>query len=293
MLTLLAATGTRTRVAIEPAMRAIVTWNAHHAEDALELIVHRMDDRASLALPYAAFDAERRASLNGFDDVATIATDVVSATRPIVAIDVVSRLPLIRVGVSTPPSRDDRTTSRGYVRAVELAVPEFTQYVPAYPDERGWCAPASIAMLLATWGFHRDIARVARGMYDDAYHGSGNWAFAAAYAGALGFAATAAYLRNVSTIEEFVAAGIPIAASIAWEPGELPGAPLPNSKGHIVVVRGFDAVGDPIVNDPALPEIRHVYPRAAFERAWLDHGGVALLVAPEGRADDIRRCANA
>jgi hypothetical protein len=36
-----------------------------------------------------------------------------------------------------------------------------------------------------------------------------------------------------------------------------------------------------------------VYDRAAFARCWLDHGGVALLVAPPERSDDLLRCANA
>lgn len=290
MLTLVTATGTRTRVTIEPAMRAIVTWNSLAPVDTIELVVYRQDDRASLALPYAAFDAERRASLNGFDEVAKIATDVVSATRPIVAIDVCSQQPLTRVGVSTPPARDDRVAAPGYLPASELDVPEISQYVASHPEERSWCAPATIAMLLATWGVARDVPRVAAGIYDDAYHGTGNWAFAVAYAGALGYIGTATYLRNLASVEGFVAAGIPVGVSIAWKAGELAEAPLPQSDGHLLVVRGFTEAADPIVNDPARETIRHVYPRAAFERAWLDHGGVALIVAPSGKLFDVLRC---
>jgi hypothetical protein len=81
--------------------------------------------------------------------------------------------------------------------------------------------------------------------------------------------------------------------SISWSGDALPGAPLDHSDGHILVVRGFDARGDVIANDPAQPAIRHVYERAAFARCWLDHGGVALLVAPPGRVEDLLRCANA
>jgi len=291
VLTLVTATGTRTRVTIEPAMRAIVTWNSLAPADTIELVVYRQDDRASLALPYVSFTPERRASLSGFDEVAKIETDVVSATRPIVAIDLCSQHPLTRVGVSTPPARDDRFTAPGYVPASELEVPEISQYAAEYPDERGWCTPATIAMLLGTWGVARDVARVAAGIHDDAYHGTGNWAFAVAYAGALGYIGTATYLRNLASVEGFVAAGIPVGVSISWKAGELPDAPLPASDGHLVVVRGFTEAADPIVNDPARAEIRHVYPRAVFERAWLEHGGVALIVAPSGRLFDVLRCA--
>jgi hypothetical protein len=293
MLTLVTATGLRTRVTIEPAMRAIVTWNTLEVEDTIELIVHRQDDRSSLALPYAAFDATRRASLDGFDQVAKITTDIVTADRPIVAIDVCSQHPLTRVGVSTPTARDDHSSARGYIPASELDVPPVSQYGDAFPDERGWCTPAAIAMLLGTWGVSRDVARVAAAIRDDAYRGTGNWAFAVAYAGSLGYIGTAAYLRNLAAVEGYIAAGIPIATSISWKTGELPGAPIPRSDGHLVVVRGFDEVGDPIVNDPAQPEIRHVYPRDAFESAWLDHGGVALIVAPSGRLYDVLHAAGA
>lgn len=292
MLTIVPATGTLTHVTIEPAMRAIVSWNGAAPTDTLELIVHRADGRSSLPLPYASFDDAHRASLDGFDDVAKIATDVVSATRPIVGIDVGSTHPLERVAISTPPSREDRTAGHGFARAVTLDVPEISQYVAAFPDKRSWCTPASLAMLLGTWGLMRDVPRIATAIQDDAYGGTGNWAFAVAYAGRLGFVGAAAYLRAMRSLEGFVRTGIPVAASISWEAGELPGAPLATSDGHIVVVRGFDEVGDPVVNDPAQPEIRHVYPRAAFEACWLDHGGVALLVAPAGRVDDVVRCAN-
>ncbi len=162
-----------------------------------------------------------------------------------------------------------------------------------FPAERGWCAPASMAMLVGAWGITPSVAEVAAGLFDRAYNGTGNWAFASAYAGACGLAGAAAYLRDLVSLEAFVAAGLPAAVSISWSGDALPGAPLEQSDGHIVVVRGFDAQGDVIVNDPAQPSVRHVYGRAAFANCWLGHGGVALLVAPAERVDDLLRCANA
>jgi hypothetical protein len=73
----------------------------------------------------------------------------------------------------------------------------------------------------------------------------------------------------------------------------LPGAPLDASDGHLVVVRGFTLAGDPLINDPAAPDVAVSYPRAAFERCWLGHGGVALLVAPAVRLDALAAGANA
>ena len=102
MLNVVGATGTRTRVTIAPARRAIVSWNTTAPVDTLELVVRCIDGRFSRALPYVSFEPERRASLDGFDPVAAIETDVVSAALEIVAIDVCSNQPLLRVAVSTP-----------------------------------------------------------------------------------------------------------------------------------------------------------------------------------------------
>lgn len=77
---------------------------------------------------------------------------------------------------------------------------------------------------------------------------------------------------------------IPLAVSIRFQAGELPGAPLSWSNGHLLVLAGFDARGNPVVNDPAAPSdatVKRTYPRAVFERLWLNHaGGMAYVMAP-------------
>jgi hypothetical protein len=288
VLTIVAASGLVSELRVPAAQRAIVSWNTLEAVDALGLVVETADGRRSGALPYVAFADGRRASLDGSDDIATIQTDIVRATGGIVAIEVRSHGPLVRVAAAPPRSAAPLAAARR-----ELDVPEHSQYVDDFPDERGWCAPASMAMLAGTWGMTPGVAEVAAGVFDHAYAGTGNWTFAVAYAGACGLAGAAAYLRDLVNVERFIAAGLPIAVSISWSGDALPGAPLDHSDGHILVVRGFDARGDVIVNDPAQPAVRHVYDRAAFARCWLDHGGVALLVAPPERVDDLLHCANA
>jgi hypothetical protein len=294
VLNVIAAGEGVTRVNVLPATRTIVSWNSTAALGALELTVHTAGGRRSRPLPYVAFEPGRRASLDGFDDVAAIKTDVTEATEAIVAVDVHANFALVRVAASTPPGeapRDVTIRNAGAVR--ELAVPERSQYVDAFPGERGWCAPASLSMLLGAWHVNAGVDEVAAGMFDGAYHGTGNWAFAIAYAAACGLAGAAAYLRDLHTAEYFIAAGLPLAASISWAENALPGAPLERSDGHILVIRGFDERGDVIVNDPAQPAVRHVYERAAFARCWLGHGGVALLIARPDRLEDLVRCANA
>jgi len=289
MLALVEPLANHVVVDVAPAHTAVVAWNSSAPADTIELIVHTSDGRRSEPLPYASFDPVRRSSLGGHDGIARIDVDTIRATAPIAAVEVRAQHALARVAVSTPVAGPlpARAAFRG-----ELLVPALSQYDPERPEQRGWCTPATIAMLLGAWGVTRSVAEVAAGVDDATYGGTGNWAFAVAYAGALGFAGAVAYLRDLATVESFLAAGIPVGLSISWKAGALPRAPLDASDGHLVVVRGFTLGGDPLVNDPAQPSLRIGYPRGAFERCWLDHGGIALLVAPAVRADDLVRCAN-
>jgi hypothetical protein len=64
--------------------------------------------------------------------------------------------------------------------------------------------------------------------------------------------------------------------SIRFSRGELAGAPISASAGHLVVLAGLTAEGDPIVMDPAAAadsSVLRTYDRALFERAWLGGSG--------------------
>jgi hypothetical protein len=290
MLVVETASAAGARAVVRPAERAVITWSTRAATATIEVVLHTLDGRVSKPLPYAVFEPGARASLDGFDDVARIATDVITASSDIIAIDVRANVALERVAV-TVPAHELRTTHARFTG--ELDVPERSQYLADRPESSGWCAPTAIAMLLQFHGVERDVAEVAAGCYDRAYRGTGNWAFATAYASANGAFGAVAYLRDLASVDALLDAGLPPALSIRWSEGELPGAPLAASAGHLVVVRGRTPNGDVIVNDPAQPRTRHVYPADAFERAWLGHGGVALLVAPVTRVDELVMAANA
>jgi hypothetical protein len=125
----------------------------------------------------------------------------------------------------------------------------------------------------------------ARSTYDAAYRGTGNWSFNAAYAGRFGLDAFVTQLRSLAEAERFIRAGIPLVASIASGPGELDGFLFSGgTRGHLVVIVGFDAAGRPIVNDPAAwtnASVRRVYDRAQFERVWLrGSGGTVYVIHP-------------
>jgi len=79
---------------------------------------------------------------------------------------------------------------------------------------------------------------------------------------------------------------VPVAISYSWKPGELTNAPVRSSEGHLGVLVGFDAHGDPVVNDPAGKGdagLRRTYRRSELENVWVGHsGGTAYLAYPPG-----------
>jgi hypothetical protein len=190
--------------------------------------------------------------------------------------------------------------------AVELSVPPLSQEIHArqYPQWGGggeaWCSPTSTEMVVEFWGrgpASGDLAWVdpsyadpsvdfaARSTYDAAYRGTGNWPFNAAYAARFGLDTFVTQLHSLAEAEQFVRAGVPLVASIASRPGELDGFLFSGgTNGHLVVIVGFDASGNPIVNDPASwtdATVRHVYDRAQFERVWLrGSGGTVYVIHP-------------
>lgn len=282
--------GVELLVHVGPTREAIVSWNALALDGTIELRANAHDGRTSAWLPYVTFASDERASLDGRDTFVRIETDIVRADVDIVTLGIRSAGPVQAVFVSTPDYGAPSTIVA--LPAVDLAVPPLGQFDAAHPQERGWCAPASLAMLLAYRGFPVDVPVVAREVYDARYGGTGNWAFNAAFAGTLGFRAAVVHLRDLAHAHAFLSDDIPLALSLEWRSGEFPHGPLASSAGHLVVLRGIAPSGDAIVNDPAQPDIEVIYPRAAFERAWLGHGGVAFAVAPATLAKTLIGLAN-
>ena len=98
----------------------------------------------------------------------------------------------------------------------------------------------------------------------------------------LSLRAVVAHLRNLDHAQRLIERNLPVAISYSWRDGELPGAPLEHSDGHLAVLCGFTSTGDCAVNDPAAPNVRVVYPRSVVERIWQRNGGAAYVIAPGG-----------
>ncbi|WP_034389093.1 peptidase C39 family protein [Deinococcus sp. YIM 77859] len=164
-----------------------------------------------------------------------------------------------------------------------LKVPGLSQMI--YPDGGPiWCSPTSVSMILGFWNRPVRVPDAARATYDRTYAGFGNWPFNTAYAATQGLQALVTRLGSLRDAEAYIVQGLPLALSVRFQAGELPGAPLAWSNGHLLVLTGFDAQGNPVVNDPAAKSdagVKRTYPRAVFERLWLNHaGGMAYVMAP-------------
>jgi hypothetical protein len=278
----------RTIVRIAPAHEAVVCWNTRQTAGRIDLTAYRADGQVSSWLPYVSFERNERRSLNGRDEVASVETDILSSGEAIVAIEVRSEGELEAIIISTPVHAPRPTVD---ANGVLLEVPALSQYVPAFPGERGWCSPAALAMLLNYWGGSYRVEDVALCVRDATYGGTGNWAFNVAFAGERGLRAAVVHLDGIAHAAAFIASGIPLALSFSWK-DELPGAPLAHSNGHLAVLRGFTKHGHPQFNDPAHPDLTTMYDRASFERVWQRHGGVAYALVPQERSNELVRLAN-
>ena len=126
----------------------------------------------------------------------------------------------------------------------------------------------------------------ARNVFDYNYDGAGNWPFNTAYAGRYGLESFVTRLRSLAEAELFIAAGIPLVASVSFKKSQLDGAGY-GTNGHLMVIVGFTDSGDVVVNDPAshlIPDnaqVRVVYDRGQFENAWVPHsGGIVYVIHP-------------
>lgn len=278
------------------------------------------------ALDPAQGGAIHRTSLNGQGDtVATVFTDTlatrtgyslesyqleVRVMRPVGSSDV----PVVRsVGAmasALPGSKTVPRSPNGPACGTTLAVPTYSQevHIGHYPqwDNGGeaWCSPTSTAMVVDYWGAGPSAAETAwvdpgvdaqvdftaRAVYDYTYGGCGNWPYNTAYATTRGLHGFVTRLRSLAEAELFIAAGIPLVASVSFKKSELKNAGY-GTNGHLMVIVGFTESGDVVCNDPAshlIPsndEVRVVYDRESFENVWVPHsGGIVYVITPAGYA---------
>lgn len=178
-----------------------------------------------------------------------------------------------------------------------LLLPHYrSQY--SYSGGAGWCSPTCLSMALAYWhtttgapglapfaepGCVPDM--VVPMVYDALYEGAGNWPMNTAYAASLGLVAYVTRLHSLSQLARWASAGVPLVASLAWQPGELAGAPIEQSAGHLILITGIEGervhVADPAAAQPA--ELARSYRAAQFYKCWqANSAGTVYIIYPPG-----------
>lgn len=257
------------------------------------------------------------------DDLARVAVDTLKTNYSMGFTDWRVRVTLLRkAGTSARPSVDAvgamtsrlpsvtrvRTSRPGVATGVSLRLPRYSQMIhrgdyPQYDGGgRAWCSPTSVSMVLGHLGRlprpreyswvpegHPDpwVDHAARSQYDYRFDGAGNWSFSTAYAASHADHAFVTRLRSLREAERFIRAGHPLVASVRFGPGELTGAPIGSTNGHLLVIVGFTESGNVVVNDPAAPRnrsVRRTYDRGEFENAWIPgSGGLVYVVRNSDR----------
>ena len=243
-------------------------------------------------------EEQNRSSIRGQrDDDGTVQTDILKLKEPALATEIritfspgtnpgdlkFLGLSFCDSGVTVPQIEPNKS-----VWGKVLNVKERSQ--ANYPEGiNEWCSPTSMSMLLSFWSTNLnraeldyDVPDVARGVHDPGWTGTGNWPFNTAFAGSHnGIRSYVARFSDVSELEDWIEAGIPVAISVSY--GYLKGLPEPKN-GHLVVCIGFDENGNIIVNDPGRSMVRQVYQRENLVKAWAESRNTVYIVHPENWA---------
>jgi hypothetical protein len=172
-----------------------------------------------------------------------------------------------------------------------ISTPEHSQH-GAWTN-KGWCSPTSLSMALSRWAgvlqrpeMDLTVPQVAAKVYDSDFAGTGNWPFNTAFAGSFpGMRSYVTRLDDLSEVEDWIAAGIPVILSARWD-WLKPGRPF-DSDGHLIVCIGFTKDGDVVINDPAArlergDSVRQIYKRADVLHSWTKSHNAVYLVYPVG-----------
>lgn len=155
-----------------------------------------------------------------------------------------------------------------------LPVLPLSQMALLHPRRLHLCSPASTTAVIRTLAqtLAIDPLSFSKAVYDAAFDIYGNWSFSIAQASVeLGknWHCFAARTRNITSLWKSLERGFSVVASVK---GDLPGARASYANGHLLVIRGYDALNKNFLcMDPAFSldkETLVAYPWEAFIRAW-------------------------
>jgi len=141
------------------------------------------------------------------------------------------------------------------------------------------CSPTSVAMVLEYMGSRVGVEQLAAEMFHPGLDIYGVWPAAVCAAARRRVLGYLLRFPDWASAAWCLEQGLPIVASVRYEAGELSGAAIAATPGHLIVIVGYDG-GDVLVNDPAAPTVTAVprrYALADLERVWLRRAGVGYV----------------
>ncbi len=141
------------------------------------------------------------------------------------------------------------------------------------------CSPTALAMALSVAGPRPSWPEAVAACYDRGTGAYGSWPLAIRLAACHGRAGAVEVLPDWSSVPAILELGLPMVVSVDYGAGQLSGAAIPQTAGHLVTlhsVRGDKAY----VYDPAAPthaEVPRAYDLEEFSRAWLQRRGAAYI----------------
>lgn len=165
-------------------------------------------------------------------------------------------------------------------RSVALVVPAESQMEQAANLRHRVCSPTSLAMVLAYWGAKAEVEALAASTLHPGLDMYGVWPAAIHVAGRYGVAGYLLRFPHWAAAAWCLERRIPIIASVRYAAGELTGAAIAATDGHLLVLAGRE--GDEVlVNDPAAAtreEVSRRYPLSEIRSVWLDRTGVGYVL---------------
>lgn len=167
-------------------------------------------------------------------------------------------------------------------RGVRLSVPARSQMQAEAAIAPRICSPTCVAMVLDFWRRPVRLGELAAEMFHPGVDLYGVWPAAIMAGGRRGLAGYLLRFPDWDAAAWCLARGLPIIASIRYQAGELAGAAVAQTSGHLIVLTGWDGE-DVLVNDPAAPTADAVgrrYRRDELGRVWLERNGVGYVLFP-------------
>jgi hypothetical protein len=155
----------------------------------------------------------------------------------------------------------------------EIFIPTDFLYQYGIDDEIGpsICSPTSVSMALRSYDIPVDPLQFARDTRDPYYGIFGIWPRVVQNASEYGLDGAVTRYRSWSEARAVLAEGGRIVISVG----------LPLYEGHLMMLAGFNAEGNPIVHDPAKTTgYAKIYNKNDLALSWFAKGGIAYTFYP-------------